>query len=135
MNSNILISQTEDGKTKVETILGNETVWLSQAQLCELFQKSKSTISEHIKNIFQENELVEEAVVRKCRTTASDRKNYDTNFYNLAVIIFVGYRVKPLQGTRFRQWASKRLYECKDATISILETVQKTKRQKLKCST
>ena len=110
-NSNILIYQSEDGQTKIQTILEDETVWLTQAQLCELFQKSKSTISEHIKNIFLEGELVEDSVVRNFRTTAEDGKKYNTNFYNLDVIISVGYRVKSLQGTKFRQWATQRLKE------------------------
>ena len=110
-NTNIIIYQTEDGNTKIETRLEGETVWLTQAQLCELFQKSKSTISEHIKNIFDENELNANSVVRNFRTTASDGKNYDTTFYNLDVIISVGYRVKSHQGTKFRQWATARLRE------------------------
>lgn len=110
-DTNILIYQTDDGLTKIETRLENETVWLTQAQLCELFQKTKATISEHIKNIFGEEELNEFSVVRKFRTTASDGKKYDTNFYNLDVIISVGYRVKSIQGTRFRQWATARLRE------------------------
>lgn len=109
--TSILIYQSEDGKTKIETRLENETVWLTQAQLCELFQKSKATISEHIKNIFDEGELVEESVVRNFRTTAQDGKSYNTNYYNLDVIISVGYRVKSLQGTKFRQWATARLKE------------------------
>ncbi len=75
-NSNILIYQTEDGQTKIQTRLEDETVWLTQAQLCELFQKSTSTISEHIKNIFSEGELEEDSVVRNFRTTAKDGKNY-----------------------------------------------------------
>lgn len=109
--TNILIYQTEDGVTKIETRLENETVWLTQTQMAELFQKAKSTISEHIKNIFEEGELVEDSVVRNFRTTATDGKNYDTKFYNLDVIISVGYRVKSLQGTKFRQWATQRLRE------------------------
>jgi hypothetical protein len=109
--TNIIIYQTEDGVTKIETRLENETVWLTQAQLSELFQKSKATISEHIKNIFDEGELEENSVVRKFRTTASDGKTYDTNYYNLDVIISVGYRVKSPQGTKFRQWATARLRE------------------------
>lgn len=109
--SNILIYQTEDGVTKIETRLQEETVWLTQAQLCELFQKSKSTISEHVKNIFAEGELDGKAVVRNFRTTASDGKNYDTAFYNLDVIISVGYRVKSHRGTQFRIWATQRLRE------------------------
>ena len=110
-NSNIIIYQTEDGGTKIETRLENETVWLTQSQFCELFQKSKSTISEHIKNIFEEGELEENSVVRNFRTTAADGKNYDTTFYNLDVVISVGYRVKSPQGTKFRQWATARLKE------------------------
>jgi hypothetical protein len=86
-DSDIIIYQTEDGHTKIETRLENESVWLTQAQLCELFQKSKATVSEHIKNIFEEGELDEISVVRKFRTTASDGKSYETNFYNLDVII------------------------------------------------
>jgi len=109
--SSILIYQTEDGKTKIETRLQEETVWLTQAQLCELFQKSKATVSEHIKNLFEEGELDMNSVVRNFRTTAVDGKAYDTNFYNLDVIISVGYRVKSLQGTTFRKWATARLRE------------------------
>lgn len=109
--SNIIIYQTEDGKTKIETRLEDETVWLTQAQLCELFQKSKATVSEHIKNIFEEGELDSNSVVRNFRTTAADGKNYNTAFYNLDVIISVGYRVKSHQGTKFRQWATARLRE------------------------
>ncbi len=110
-NTKIIIYQTEDGNTKIETRLEDETVWLTQAQLCELFQKSKATISEHIKNIFEEGELVEYSVVRNFRTTANDGKTYETNYYNLDVIISVGYRVKSQQGTKFRQWATARLRE------------------------
>ena len=111
MNTEILIYQTEDGQTKIHTRLENETVWLTQSQMADLFGKAKSTISEHIKNIFEEGELDENSVVRNFRTTASDGKQYDTNFYNLDVIISVGYRVKSLQGTKFRQWATARLRE------------------------
>ncbi len=110
-NTNIIIYQTEDGNTKIETRLADETVWLTQAQLCELFQKSKATISEHIKNIFDEGELDANSVVRNSRTTAADGKNYDVGYYNLDVIISVGYRVKSHQGTKFRQWATARLRE------------------------
>jgi hypothetical protein len=79
-NSNILIYQTEDGRTKIETRLEDDTVWLTQTQICELFQKSKPTISEHIKHIFEEDELDEKAVIRNFRTTAADGKQYDTSF-------------------------------------------------------
>lgn len=107
----ILIYQNQEGNIKIDVRLDEETVWLTQTQLCDLFAKSKATISEHIKNIFEERELNEDAVVRKSRTTASDGKSYETNFYNLDVIISVGYRVKSLQGTQFRIWATQRLKE------------------------
>ncbi len=110
-NGEILIYQNQDGNIKIDVRLEDETVWLTQAQICEMFQKSKSTVSEHIKNIFLESELIENSVVRNLRTTAEDGKNYDTNFYNLDVIISVGYRIKSLQGTQFRIWATQRLKE------------------------
>jgi hypothetical protein len=105
----ILIYETPDGNIKIDVILDGETVWLTQTQLCQLFQKAKSTISEHVKNIFEEGELDEFSVVRNFRTTAEDGKTYDTKYYNLDVIISVGYRVKSLQGTKFRTWATKHL--------------------------
>ena len=105
-NSDIIIYQNEEGNIKIDVRLEEETVWLTQAQLCELFQKSKATVSEHIINIFEEGELHENSVVRKFRTTAADGKNYNTNHYNLDVIISVGYRVKSKQGAQFRQWAT-----------------------------
>lgn len=108
-NSNILIYQTEDGKTKIETRLEDETVWLTIEQMSELFQKSRSTINEHIINIYDENELQKEDTMRKIGI--SDFSTKPTNFYNLDVIISVGYRVKSLQGTKFRQWATARLKE------------------------
>ncbi len=111
MNSEILLYQDRDGAIRVDVRLEDETVWLTQAQMCELFQKSKSTISEHIKNVFEEGELDEISVVRNFRTTALDGKNYDTKYYNLDVIISVGYRVKSAQGTQFRIWATQRLKE------------------------
>ncbi len=107
----ILIYQNKEGDIKLDVRLEDETVWLTQSQLCSLFQKSKATISEHISNVFEETELHEEAVVRKFRTTASDGKSYEVNYYNLDVIISVGYRVKSLQGTQFRIWATQRLKE------------------------
>ena len=110
-NSEMFIYQNPDGKIKIDVRLEEESVWLTQAQLCELFQKSKATISEHIKNVFEEGELEESSVVRNFRTTAIDGKNYDTNYYNLDVIISVGYRVKSPQGTQFRIWATQRLKE------------------------
>ena len=83
----------------------------TQAQMCELYQTSKSNVSEHIEHIFEEGELDEESVVRKFRTTASDGKSYNTTFYNLDMIIALGYRIKSVIATRFRQWATQRLKE------------------------
>lgn len=110
-SSNLLIYQTQDGVTKIEVQLSDQTVWLTQADMVELFQSSKSNISEHIRHIFEEGELSEESVVRKFRTTAADGKSYTVNYYNLDVIISVGYRVKSLRGTQFRIWATERLRE------------------------
>lgn len=106
-----LLYRTEDGKIRIETRMENETVWLTQAQMCQLFDKNKRTISEHIRNIFSEGELREEQVVRKFRTTAADGKHYMVAYYNLDVIISVGYRVKSHRGTQFRMWATQRLRE------------------------
>ena len=107
--SDILIYQSDDGVTRIETRLENETVWLTLEQMAELFQKSKSTINEHVLNIFKEGELIEEDVKRKIGN--SDFSTKPTNYYNLDVIISVGYRVKSHQGTKFRQWATARLRE------------------------
>ena len=109
--SQILIYEASDGNIKIDVLLEDETVWLSQMQMGQLFGKDKRTVSEHIGNIFKEGELNEYSVVRKFRTTASDGKMYDMNFYNLDVIISVGYRVKSIQGTRFRTWATQQLRE------------------------
>ena len=111
VGNEILIYQTEDGRTKIDVKFEDETVWLTQAQLCELYQTSKSNISEHIKHIFEEEELDEESVVRKFRTTAADGKNYNTIHYNLDMIISLGYRVKSKIATNFRRWATERLKE------------------------
>ena len=110
-SSQILLYQSIDGKIKLDVELQQETVWLNQNQMAQLFDKSKSTISEHITNIFKDGELMEDSVVRNSRTTALDGKNYDTLNYNLDVIISVGYRVKSKQGTQFRIWATSRLKE------------------------
>jgi hypothetical protein len=110
-NSEFILYQTDDGLTKIQVRLENETVWLTQADMVTLFQSSKANISEHIKHIFEEGELNENSVVRNFRTTAGDGKMYDTKFYNLDVIISVGYRVKSLRGTQFRIWATERLRE------------------------
>jgi len=113
-NSEIILYQTEDGVTKIEVRLNNETVWLTLNQLAELFQKAKSTISGHIKNIFEEGELPRGATVRNFRTVQIEKDRpvtRDLEYYNLDVIISVGYRVKSLQGTKFRIWATQRLKE------------------------
>ena len=107
----LIIYQTDDGLTKINVRFEEETVWLTQAQLCDLYQTSKSNISEHIKPIFSEGELEESQVVRKFRTTAADGKSYNMSFYNLDMIISLGYRVKSIVATRFRQWATARLKE------------------------
>ena len=109
--SEIILYQIEDGKSRIEVKLHDETVWLSQKLMAELFQKSIPTINEHIKNIFKEGELQENTVIRKFRITADDGKSYLTNFFNLDVIISVGYRVKSHRGTQFRIWATERLRE------------------------
>lgn len=109
--SEIIIYQTEDGNTQIDVKFEDETVWLTQAQLCELFQTSKSNVSEHIKHIFEEGELEEKSVVRKFRTTAADGKSYNTIHYNLDMIISLGYRVKSKIATQFRRWATERLKE------------------------
>ena len=106
MNSEILIYQNPDGNIKIDVRIENETVWLTQAQMATLFGKDKRIVSEHIANLFKEGELDENSVVRKFRTTAADNKNYATNYYNLDVIISVGYRVKSIQGIQFRIWAT-----------------------------
>lgn len=106
MDSRIIMYQTEDGLTKIETNFDGDTVWLSIDQMADLFQRDKSTISRHIKNIFTEGELERDSVVAKFATTAADGKSYQVDFYNLDVIISVGYRVKSLRGTQFRIWAN-----------------------------
>jgi len=123
MNSNtpntgdILIYQSEDGLTHIDVRMEQETVWLTQQQLCELYQTSKSNVSEHIKHIFEDGELEPELVVRKFRTTtqhgAIDGKtqSHEVLFYNLDMIISLGYRIRSVVATRFRQWATKRLNE------------------------
>lgn len=107
----IIIYQTEDGATKLDVKVENETVWLSIDMMAELFQRDKSTISRHIKNIFEEGELDYNSVVAKNATTAADGKTYQVDYYNLDVIISVGYRVKSKRGTQFRIWATQRLKE------------------------
>lgn len=107
----VIIYQSEDGSLQIDVQFDRDTVWLSLNQMAELFQRDKSVISRHIKNIFTEGELEENSVVAKNATTAADGKTYQVDYYNLDVIISVGYRVKSQQGTRFRIWATKRLKE------------------------
>lgn len=107
----IIIYEGADGAPGIEVRVEGETVWLSQKQMAELFNKDRKTITEHIQNVFKEGELVEKSVCRKSQHTAEDGKIYSVNFYNLDVIISVGYRIKSQRGTRFRQWATERLRE------------------------
>jgi hypothetical protein len=109
--SQILIYQSEDGQTKIEVQLQDETVWLSQKHLAELFQTTKQNIGQHLRNIFDEGELNENSVVKKFFTTAADGKKYQTSFYSLDAIISVGYRIKSHVATRFRQWATRHIKE------------------------
>ncbi len=109
MNSNLIIYQSEDGQINIQTHLENETVWLTIEQMAELFQKAKSTINEHILNIYKEGELEKETSMRKIGN--SDFSTKPTNFYNLDVIISVGYRVNSSSAIKFRQWATQTLKE------------------------
>ena len=110
-DSKIIIYTTEDGLVKIDTTFDSETVWLSIDQMSILFQRDKSTISRHIKNIFEEGELTRDSVVAKFATTASDGKVYNVDYYNLDVIISVGYRVKSKRGVQFRIWATNLIKE------------------------
>ena len=109
--SNLLMYTTEDGLTKIEATFVNDTVWLSLEQMAELFQRDRSVIGKHIRNIFKEGELKKESVWAKFAHTADDGKTYQVDYYNLDVIISVGYRVKSLRGTQFRIWATNILKE------------------------
>jgi hypothetical protein len=106
-----LIYQSEDGSTRIDVMLEAETLWLNQKQLTDLFGKAKGTISEHIKHIFEEGELVENSVVRLFRTTAADGKQYEVAHYNLDMVLALGFRVRSPVGVRFRQWANDKLKE------------------------
>jgi len=110
-NAEIVIYQTQDGLTKISVRMEGETLWLTQAQMVELFQTTKQNISLHINNVFKEGELDPVSVVKDYLTTAVDGKNYLTKYYSLDVIIAVGYRVKSSRGTQFRQWATAVLHE------------------------
>ena len=110
-DSKIIIYTTEDGLVKIDTTFDSETVWLSIDQMAILYQRDKSTISRHIKNVFEEGELIKDSVVAKFATTASDGKTYQVEYYNLDVIISVGYRVKSKRGVQFRIWATNLIKE------------------------
>ncbi|HAH05283.1 MAG TPA: hydroxyacid dehydrogenase [Elusimicrobia bacterium] len=109
--SEILFYQSEDGKSRIQVRLEDDTVWLTQALMAELFQTTKQNISLHIINVFSEGELDQISVVKEYLTTAADGKKYSTSFYNLDVILSVGYRVRSHRGTQFRKWATERLRE------------------------
>jgi hypothetical protein len=110
-NNQIIIYNTPDGETKLEVKLENDTVWLTQEQMAEVFDKGRSTITEHINNVVKEGELVENSVCRFFRRTGDDGKGYNVKYYNLDMIISVGYRVNSLRGTQFRMWATQKLKE------------------------
>ncbi len=110
-DNNIILYQDENNITRVAVRFSDEDIWLTQAQIAELYQSSKSNISEHIKHILEDGELDENTVVRKFRTTAADGKNYNVIHYNLDMVIALGYRVQSQVATRFRRWATERLHE------------------------
>ena len=110
-NSDFILYTSQDGSIKVDVIVYDESVWLTQKAMQDLFDRSKSSVSEHITNVFKEQELDENQVVRKFRTTADDGKEYEVSYYNLDVIISVGYRIKSQRGTQFRIWATRTLRE------------------------
>lgn len=120
----LILYKDEEGRVSVNTRFTDEDVWLAQAQLVEIYQSSKSNISEHLTNIFADKELEQDAVVRKIRTTAANGKNYQVLHYNLDVIIALGYRVQSPIAVRFRRWATQRLHEyIKDqSTAEVSET-------------
>lgn len=109
--NDILLYTTSDGSVKIEVLFEGETFWLSQSKIAELFGKGRSTITEHLQNIYETQELDEKAVCRKFRHTAADGKNYETQYYNLDAVIAVGYRVNSHRATQFRIWATNTLKE------------------------
>ena len=119
--ADMIIYTTEDGLTKVETTFDGETVWLSIDQMAELFQRDRSVIGKHVRNIFKEGELEKESVWAKFAYTATDGKVYNVDYYNLDVIISVGYRVKSKRGTQFRIWATGEYKKYKARTLSEVE--------------
>lgn len=111
MENELIIYNTDDGKTDVKLYSKDGVIWMNQQQMCELYQTAKSTVSEHITNILKEGELDEKSVVRNFRTTASDGKNYNVTYYALPMVIAVGFRVRSIRGTQFRRWANENLSE------------------------
>ncbi len=130
--SNIRIYQLEDGKTEINVQFDKETVWLNLNQIVDLFERDKSVISRHISNIFKEGELVKELVVAKNATTAADGKTYQVEYYNLDVIISVGYRIKSKRGTQFRIWANQIINEYLIKGYSLNEKRLEQKTEQLK---
>ena len=137
MKNEIIIYQNEDSSTNIEVRIEDETVWLTQNQMAELFQTSRNNITLHISNIFKEKELKENSVCKDSLLTAKDGKRYKTKFYNLDVIISVGYRVKSKRGTQFRIWANKILKEyllkghIVDRRLAVLEDDMRNVKTKL----
>lgn len=127
----IIIYKTKDKKTQIEVKFENESVWLTQQQMAELFGQTKQNISLHINNCFKEKELPANSVVKESLTTAADGKRYKTKYYNLDVIISVGYRVKSIRGTQFRQWATQRLKDFLIDGIAINEKRLKEKNNEI----
>ena len=127
----IIIYETKDGETSIDVRMEEETVWLALNQMCFLFDRDKSVISRHIKNIFKEKELEENSVVAKNATTASDGKTYQVEYYNLDVIISVGYRVKSHRGTQFRIWANSVLKRYLTQGFAIKENATQIQLQNL----
>ena len=119
--ADMIIYTTEDGLTRVETTFDGDTVWLSIDQMAELFQRERSVIGKHVRNIFKEGELEKESVWAKFAYTATDGKVYNVDYYNLDVIISVGYRVKSKRGTQFRIWATGEYKKYKARTLSTVE--------------
>ena len=119
--ADMIIYMTEDGLTKVKTTFDGDTVWLSIDQMAELFQRERSVIGKHVRNIFKEGELEKESVWAKFAYTATDGKVYNVDYYNLDVIISVGYRVKSKRGTQFRIWATGEYKKYKARTLSEVE--------------
>lgn len=108
---NIIFYTNEKGNVRIEVLFGEENVWLPLSQIVDLFERDKSTISRHIKNIFNEQELVKEEVLKTIPTVAADGKTYNVDYYNLDLIMAVGYRVRSTQGIQFRKWATNTLKE------------------------